>query len=330
MSKSRARKRRTRKPQPKTPAPTRKPAFSLEALEKNRWFIPALILAGLCAALLVFNSQLSLSGDNAEFIILGRALASGQGYTYIQAPEPGLATKYPFGFPLLLAAVETLFPGSIVALKTLVVLLFALSLPVLYRFLRRHASPIPALLTCLLCLSSVALLDFSHQVMSEIPYLAASLLALLLLDRARSIRTLLFAVLALMGAYYIRTAGITLVAAGIAFLALNRRYKDAGIVAVLAVLLALPWSLRNAAIGGTNYLRQLLSVNPYRPEEGVLTLGGFFERLFANVQIYGLREIPRAFLPTVTPGGAGALFLGLLLATLVILYLVRGLGRRRG
>ena len=330
-----------RKRQKKTgnASPPERPKYRLRVswkrVETSPWFRPALALAGLFMGLLFFDSNLSLSGDNAQFIDLGRALASGQGFSETLGDNPTPHTKYPFGFPVMLAVVETLFPYNITALKGLIVLLYAFSIPLTYTLIRRYAPPrrnappALALSVTLLCLVSPPMLDFSHQVMSEIPFLTVSLIALLLLERAGSVRkkgALIWAILAAMAAYYIRTAGVVLVGTGIVYFALHRRYAQAATLAVGSALLALPWSFRNAALGGTDYLNQLLSINPYRPQEGLLTLPTFVERIVANLGKYGLQEIPRVFLPSLV--ATPSWILGIGVGALLIHALVTGLRRK--
>ena len=180
-----------------------------------------------------------------------------------------------------------------------------------------------------LCLVSPPLLDYSHQVMSEIPYLAFSLAALLLLQRAQASRAwsaLALATIAAMAAYYVRSAGIVLVGAGAGFLLLHKRWREAGLMAAGSFLLALPWHLRNAAHGGSPYIDQLLSINPYRPWLGPLTLPALVERIAANLELYGLYIVPDILLPGLAGGNP---FIGLASSGLVLYALVAGLARRQ-
>lgn len=306
-----------------------------ERLDRWRWLPVALAAAALAMAALFFDANLDLSGDNAEFIILGRSLAAGQGLTYTQGPVPEPAVKFPFGFPLLLAATQLLFPNNLIAPKILVVLLFGLAMPLLYRLLRRVGSVPMAMAVCLCSLLSPPLLDYSHQVMSEIPYLVASLLGLLLLTRAVEAKgpgALAAALLAVMGAYYIRTAGVALVAAAVGVLLLRRSYREAGIAAGAVVLMALPWQLRNASIqGGNSYVRQLLSVNPYDPSLGPLTPAALLARVLTNAELYGGAIVPRLFIPTLSSSGAAlatAWVLGIVLAGLLLAGVASDVRRR--
>ena len=246
------------------------PLFNLAQHERKPYFLPALGLCGLLMGILLFDANLSLTGDNAQFINLGRSLADGHGLSETIEGEPIPHTKYPFGFPLLLAITDIIFPDNLIALKSLIVLLYAISIPLTYLLIRRFAPSPIALGVSALCLASPLLLDYSHQVMSEIPFLLFSLIALLLLHRAQkssTLSTLALAIIAMIAAYHIRSAGIILIGTGIIFFALHKKWKETGLIAIGSLLLALPYQIRNASLGGTPYIKQLLSINPYRPEE---------------------------------------------------------------
>lgn len=321
-------------------------SFNLAQWESKPYFLPALGLCGLLMGILLFDANLSLTGDNAQFINLGRSLAEGYGLSETIEGEPIPHTKYPFGFPLLLAITHILFPDNLIALKSLVVLLYAISIPLTYLLIRRFAPPLRALGTSALCLASPLLLDYSHQVMSEIPFLLCSLLALLLLHRAHngsstkdtkdtkggkpflfrvSLCSLLLAIIAIIAAYYIRSAGIILIGTGIIFFALHKKWKEVGLIATGCFLLVLPGQIRNASLGGNDYINQLLSINPYRPEEGMLTFTALIERIIANLEIYGIHIIPHIFLPSFINTNY---FVGLVFSGLILYALIAGITRR--
>ena len=302
---------------------TSSPLFNLAQYERKPYFLPALGLCGLLMGILLFDANLSLTGDNAQFINLGRSLADGHGLSETIEGEPIPHTKYPFGFPLLLAITHIIFPDNLIALKSLIVLLYAISIPLTYLLIRRFAPPPIALGVSALCLASSLLLDYSHQIMSEIPFLLFSLMALLLLHRAQkssTLSTLAPAIIAIIAAYYIRSAGIILIGTGILFFTLHKKWKEAGLIAAGSLLLALPWQIRNASLGSIPYINQLLSVNPYRPEEGMLTLTTLIERIIANLDLYGLLVIPYILLPSSIDTnyfGVGLVFSGLILYALI-------------
>ena len=296
---------------------------------QGQWTVPAAVaLLTLFLGVWTFDAKLSLSGDNTEFITLARSMAAGEGLVHINSPDPQPATKYPFAFPLLLAPFEWLFPGDWVPMKVWVLVLFAAGMAVLYQLVKEKAGALPALATVVLSLAAgksylthgpdgivygPLLLHYSHQVMSEAPYLTFSLLALWLVERGiaregiKGNGWLIGGFFCALWAYYIRTAGITLVAAIIVYLLLRRDFRRGLVFAAAAFICWLPWTLRNRAVGGGGvYIKQLFMVNPYHPERGLLDLGGFVERFFGQLGLYLTRELPNTLVPYFT--GAETLF----------------------
>ncbi|MSR84245.1 MAG: hypothetical protein EXS58_15200 [Candidatus Latescibacteria bacterium] len=306
-------------------------------LEALGWRL--LLGLGLLAFLLAawtFDPKLALSGDNTEFMTLARSLVQGKGLSYISLPDPKPATKYPFGFPLMLAPLEWLAPGNWAAMNWLVVLLFAASIPVIYLLARESLGRLPALLVALWCATLPLLLDYSHQVMSEVPYLFFSLLSLWLIERSlkeeelKGNYWLLGGFAAMMWSYYVRSVGIVLVGALFLYLLLQRRFRQALILGGGAVLVALPWSLRNSAIGDVgSYFRQLISVNPYFPEQGTVDLTGLADRVKVNAQIYS-QLFPYTFWPsfdfgspeTAAKSSVSMLYLVLFLLLALLFYAI--------
>src|SRR5213596_1664100 len=86
-------------PTPDPPPPTPTLCYTTAMLAKlrgsqDRAIIGLLVLLGAVAAGARFNDQLiGLTGDNAEYIILSRALISGSPYAN---------AEYPWGYPALL------------------------------------------------------------------------------------------------------------------------------------------------------------------------------------------------------------------------------------
>ncbi len=264
----------------------------------------SILIVSLVLSILLFDQKFSLGGDDADFIVLAKSLTQGQGMKYINLPNPTINTQYPFGFPLILSFVERISASNYTAMKTMVLIFFISTLPLLYLLVKGYAGKSLALLTMTFTGISPFLLDFSHQVMSEIPYLFFSVLALFLLERSQRYRStwgnywFVGATLALVFSYYVRTAGISVIAAGVVFLLIKKDYKKALFLAVAALCLALPWIWRNARLGGNSYIYQLLLVNPYHPDLGKLDIGSLFVRIKVNLGIYILQEIPRIILPT--------------------------------
>ncbi|MBT3345554.1 MAG: hypothetical protein HN712_06775 [Gemmatimonadetes bacterium] len=272
------------------------------------------LLAAALALLLsiwTFDTKLSLSGDNAEFVILARSLASGQGMTLINLPAPETATKFPPGFPLLLAPVAALSGSSgvdaglrgVFAMKCLVMLIFAGSAAALYLYARDLTGETKAVAVSLLAVTGPFTVSYACQVMSEIPYLMWSLLALGLVERGlrrpgwRQNYYLWAGVGAMILSCYTRSIGVALVGAATICLLARRDWSRALFISVTFLAGMVPWAIRNALAGGSTYSQQLFLADPYQPGQGQLDLAGILVRVGENMEQYGAGYVSQAILP---------------------------------
>ena len=259
---------------------------------------------------LTFDAKLYVSGDNVDYMLLTRGILEGE--------DLWASRKFPPLFPLLLAPVQAIFGNAVLAQKLFVFFLYLLCGPLLLRLAERLLPRRWAFGAALLPLIGVPMLEFSHYVMSEIPFLFLSLAALVVgetvarraLSEEEPARTqtarrpglwrhlVLYFVLAGC-AFYTRSIGIVLLAA-LPFVLLSARRGIAFMWSVaLALVVLLPWVLHTwfAGAQGESYLNQALYVNPYFPEAGRLTLGSFVERVLGNGREYFAGGIPRGLVP---------------------------------
>ena len=200
-----------------------------------------------------------------------------------------------------------------ISMKWLVAVLFA-GVPVAAYLLARDClGEASAWAAALLCAAQPKLVEYGSQVMSEIPYTLFSLATLFLVRRGARCREgltnpwLTAGFICMMWAYYVRSVGVLLVAAVLLFLAFDRQYRRALVLAAGAFAAALPWSLRNHFSGrGGVYVTQFLQVNPYHPDRGYLDATGFIERLGGNLQAYLVHIMPKTLWPSFP--GAQSLF----------------------
>ena len=348
-------RRRKSKQQPPTEIPPQQSSFDrfheYADGQHGRFALPAIVaVLTLLVGVWTFDAKLSLSGDNTEFITLARSMAAGEGLLHINSPDPQPATKYPFGLPLLLAPIQWLFPGDWVPMKAWVLLIFAAGMAVLYQLAKERVGTLPALAVVALSLLAgksylthgpdglvfgPLLLHYAHQVMSEAPYLTFSLLALWLVERGvaregiRGNPWLIGGFVCTMWSYYIRTAGITLIAAVVVYMLLKRDYRRGLIFAGAAFACWLPWTLRNKAVGGGGvYIKQLFMVNPYHPDRGLLDFWGFIDRFIGHIGLYLTRELPNTLVPYFSSAESifhpASLLLILLAGAATVLCIKRG------
>jgi hypothetical protein len=261
-------------------------------------------LGFLVCYLAIYDAKLDLGGDNAGYYILGQSLHSGQGYTDIHLPGAPSAKHFPPGYPAVLAVFMTI-SDSFDFLKWMNGLLFLGALLMLQRlFVRMTENALLAWTALGLTLLNAHLLRSSTILMSEIPFLFFSVATLTCLVKWKDSETAFWkspwfwAMLVLSSAsYHIRTAGLALIAGIGLYLLFEKKWTAAVGYGVGFIGLALPWFLRGKALGGNPYLQQLIQVNPYRPEEGVLTASGWVDRIQTNGWRYLTQELPNGLFP---------------------------------
>ena len=157
----------------------------------------------------IMQAQSLLRGDTADFV-------KRNSFTILQSSYPVGPVAYPWGFPFLLAPALAVFGLNALAMKLVNTLTFALFLVSFHRLARlRLTRGWSLLLTALLAFNPALLLGHDY-ILSDIPFLLFSTLALLLIDLRRSSREpywdQLILGLIIFAAYFIRTNGILLLA----------------------------------------------------------------------------------------------------------------------
>jgi len=258
------------------------------------------VVAGTFASL-GFDKYPSTIGDNAEFVIISRAVMAGQGFSYINHPQVRPATKYPPGFPLMLAIWSGAFGGGFVSLKVLLVIMYMGAVAFTFILGRRLSGDTLAIVAALMVASSTTFLRYSHTVLSEMPYALAGLIVLcLVMYGPKGRRNLILVVVACIWAYYLRTVGGTLVLAVAIYYFTTSRKKYAVIVLSALVAASLAWTLRNYAVAGegSRYMSVLLKIDPYHPHEGNIGLVDLLVRMKENLLGYSGELIGFTVLPS--------------------------------
>lgn len=257
----------------------------------------------------VKDDRVFLGGDNADYHILAESIAGGQGYRYTAMPEAPLHNHFPPGYPTLLAACMELGVMDHASLGHLNGLfLWVALICLLVVFTRWCDSPELAALAIGLCALNAHLLGFATVVMSEIPYLMFLSVALLCYMRAwegaanaKATRWwLLGLVTACIVMVFMRTAGLVTVFGFAVHMLWRRKRIWAAILLSSVIVSQIPWSIRNARLGPNPYVEQLMSVNPYHPEDGKMQGADWFRRIGRNAARYIMREVPTSVLPWTT------------------------------
>ena len=269
---------------------------------KSSWFpYIALTIVWAIVYAVTFDDKIDLGGDNAVYYILGDSLSDGQGYTNVHEVGGRPNNHFPPGYPLILAFFMT-FSKSISFLKFVSGLFFLGTVLLSYRIFKRIVdSNVLAFVLGIFIIFNGNIISSGNIMMSEIPFLFFSTLTIHLFmlseSRYNFLKDWRFWTMVLVAAfsYHIRTAGIALIAGFLIYLAVNRKWLKAAAFGGGFALLSLPWILRGKALGGSNYINQLLQINPYRREDGMLGFGDLITRLMYNIERYVSVELPRTF-----------------------------------
>jgi 4-amino-4-deoxy-L-arabinose transferase-like glycosyltransferase len=279
----------------------KKPSFSL-SIDNKKIFIVLLIFF-IAINILNYDPKLFLGGDNAHYLILAKSLLSGQGYKDIFMPDSPPHTQYPPGFPALLIPGLVLFSNNFVYTKLIILFLSLGAFYLFYKFYKENLPEKQWVLGLLLFAFCPLIIMYSHYILSEIPYLFFSILAIYLLERLKIINSknlilFLAMICALIFTYYIRTVGISLIIAALIYLIIKKRYKEFLILLVFAFIFIWLWQMRSAKFGGGGYFEQFFSRNPYDLEAGKISFGELVSRFFKNLKLYTLEVFPKILLPT--------------------------------
>jgi tetratricopeptide (TPR) repeat protein/4-amino-4-deoxy-L-arabinose transferase-like glycosyltransferase len=225
----------------------------------------------LFAGLLRLNDISLLTPDSSRYLIWGTSLGRGEGFVDATQPTPDRYVVHSPLYSVLIAPVEAVFPMGITAAKVWTLLWGIFALLILYALLLKCAGRPAAILGAIIFACNPLFLVYSTEVLSEAPFLACLLGALLLLEKITesphaAVGTGLLLVLAVTAAALLREIGIALVAASVLFLFAGRRRMLAlGVLALPAALLVL-W-----------YLRNTVWIGAYSPEQ-TPNMGLVFQR----------------------------------------------------
>ena len=223
------------------------------ATNRREWMIPLLlaVLSTLAVVVSIEPFPVGVFQDDGIYTVLGKSLATGQGYRYLNMPGAPDATHFPPLYPLVLAAlwkVYPVFPANITLFKFANAVFIGLGALFAWRFARRSvgmgtweaAITVGAFTTC------APIVLISVAVMSEPLFIAALFPVLMLCHRAtenENDRTAFLAGAAGGILSLVRTLGFVVLPATVLVLAWRRRWKACVMAAAGGLATMLPWQL---------------------------------------------------------------------------------------
>jgi tetratricopeptide (TPR) repeat protein len=225
------------------------------SMVKNYGAAGVLVLLFVLSALHSLNDLFFYTPDSARYVAWSQSLSGGAGFADYTSPE---ATRYVIHsplYPLLLSPIAGLFPGSIVALKYLNVILAALTMMLLYVIVHRKGSPSAALIVAALFAIHPFVNIFSTQILTEIAFGLFFVLLLFLLLREEDdpgIRmNFLFLVAAVTGCVFSREIGLVAILIVAGYFAFRKQHTKAIVAFFVPVILYLFWYIRNEVYYGS-------------------------------------------------------------------------------
>ena len=249
----------------------------------------------------IFDKKLAVLGDNAAYYILGTAIANGDGYAQVNIIDKPKASQFPPGYPAFMAGVMKIFNDKVTTLKKANGFLFFLSLVILFFFFRNISKNINlSFVITLALIFNMHLLYYSTLMMSEIPYIFISSLALLLMTmtdlKKKPWQDIYFPamILAVAASYYVRGQGLAVLVAALIWLSFEKKWLHLFITLAGYAVLVGPWQLRNASLPESAYAKALKLKNYYDPSQGLMHFNDWIHRFFTNLDRYLRFEIPSA------------------------------------
>jgi hypothetical protein len=257
------------------------PAFSnIRTITSAKVWSLLILFTFLGISLLNLRTWHPWGDDFAQYISQALNLASGKSQLdtgLIHTPytiEWQAPRYYPFGLPLFLTPAAKLFGNHLLSFNySLAVVYFILCIS-LFLYFKQQFSPLTSLLlTLTLCLNPWMVYT-KFAILSDIPYLAFSTLALYFLQKnTKSRRDYIFTFISLYFSFSLRSISITLLAAIIFFsifeLIKNHHSKGARINLTMTVLAFIAYQLSN------RLLFNLPPTNSYLQIFGVTSLSQF-------------------------------------------------------
>ena len=207
----------------------------------------AAVLLALAVYLMRLDLVVGQYVDDAWYVLLAQAIASGQGYHLISAPTPDLAAILPAappGFPLVLALVHAPMPGlpaNEFALKMVSVLAMmgVGVLSALYYRDRSLPAPFAIALAFVVVITPAFVFFATSTVMSEPLFTMAEVAAIVLVGRRRPV----LGGLAAAAAALVRSAGMPILLAAALWYLVRRERRSAVLFLSTAVVALLPWMI---------------------------------------------------------------------------------------
>ncbi len=247
-------------------------------------------------------------GDNAQYIILAQALASGKGYRAINYPGEPAFTLTPPVFPLLLTPLVYFFGNNFFLMHILIAILAIFSVILIFQIIKvRVSQEIVILVLFLTGINAFFLTLAVRSILTEIPYLFFTLVALFSFeryidDRSRTKFLLFLSIAAAMLASLTRSIGVIIPFSFLTFCIFNYRLEQKTkkiliLCGLLSLLPSLLWFIKTLQVSFTGrppygFIKQFLMSELLNDDARSIGILDLVARIGLNLKIcfVGMRE----------------------------------------
>ena len=197
---------------------------------KKRFIIHIIIIIFTLFYLFLIDNFPIIGGDQTQYILLGKSISSGLGYTEIWFPNNNIRTQFPFLYPVILSPLIYLFGYNFCMIKLLNLVFAILSMIVVYFLLKSQTNNLIVVSILILTGISCRFIYYILHAYSDISYLLFSLLSLFFIQKYYKenkiyLITSIFTSFFILCAYFTRSIGATLIITVIIYLFFERQDK---------------------------------------------------------------------------------------------------------
>ena len=288
----------------------------------------------------VFNPQISMNGDNTNYLMFAKSILSGEGYSDLLLKPYQASSKFPPGFPLFLAFLM-IFSKSVVFFKMVNGLLLLLAMFLFYKVIVQYQDKVRSTIAVIFVLANMWILFYATLLLSEMLFILCSAITVWLIHQVLNsearLKHWILLILVLAFAFHVRTQGIALIGAAIFVLLFNKRWALVFKVGLGVIVLSAPWIIRNKVLGldSNRYLDQILQVKHGHPEMGYVGIGEFLSRFFDTFLEICFKSIQSSMFPFLnTVHNIPILFhevvIGVIILFTVTIGIIKTFGKLRG
>lgn len=262
----------------------------------------------LSLGVMSLNQVLVYTPDSARYLVWSESLAHFEGFLDDTTPEPSRYVVHAPLYSVLLAPTAWIDSENVLPAKLLTTCMGVVLLAIVYWWTRKRIGKWLAVLLCSVLAVHPAMVLYSTQVLSDVPFAICVILFLSFIEQEISVETgkgshLLALAVTIVCGLFLREVGLALIASCTAILVLKKHYKEAFLVLAFSVAFFVLWYVRNEVlVAGVEHpplQNTKLFFRHLFTSSDVSLLGEFEARLKTNATIYGINILQLPFMAEV-------------------------------